>query len=62
MGSGIPGSLSWPSSVPFEVSVYLRNYAWSSNAERFQAILARGVSRIIYDARHEVGGDTRVNA
>lgn len=54
------GRSSWLSFVPFEVSVYLRDYAGSLDAQRFQTRPARVDSRVVYDVWHGDNRDTRV--
>lgn len=54
------GSSSWPSFAPFEVSLYLSDYAESLDARRSQAMPTHGDSRTVYNARHVVNLDTRV--
>lgn len=61
-GSSNAGSSSWPSFSPFEVSVYLRDYAGSLDAPRFQAMPTRGYSRNVHDVRHGVNCGTQVGA
>lgn len=56
------GSSSWPSFAPFKVIVYLRYFAESLNAQRFQRMPARGDSRTVYDARYAVNRNTGIGA
>lgn len=59
-GSGRASGCCWQSFMPFEVALYLHDYAGNLYVRRIQAMPACGHSCVVHDARHDVNGHLRV--
>lgn len=59
-GSVNSGNTSWPLFAPFEVSVYILDYAVILHLRFFQLMYGSGDTRTVYDVGYGVIGDRGV--